>query len=136
VCGELIAQKEARCPYCGEDVGEEEERPWERRQRRPVRRDCEPHRGQLVLILGIVSLVALACGGFGAVVGLPCAIIAWILGTKDLARMEAGTMDPEGQGITQAGRVCGIVGTIIDSLLMLACIAYLGFIALMMVTQK
>jgi hypothetical protein len=129
-CGERIGRHDERCRHCGEDLAEEEERPWDRPYRRPVRRDCEPHRGSLILVFGILSLVVLACGGLG-IIGLPFAILAWVLGNQDLEKMRAGTMDPEGQGLTQAGRICGIVGTIIDGLLALACVAYLGFALIM-----
>jgi hypothetical protein len=126
-CGERIGRNDKRCRYCGEDVAEEEERPWDHSYRRPVRRDCDPHRGQLILIFGIVSLVSMLCA-FLLVFGLPLGIVAWVLGSKDLAKMDAGTMDPEGRGLTQAGRICGIVGTILDSLYLLGCGAYVVFV--------
>jgi predicted Zn finger-like uncharacterized protein len=124
-CGERIGVDDERCRYCGEEVAEEEERPWERSHRLPVRRDCEPHRGQMILVFGIVSLALLACGAMTAVFGLPFGIAAWLLGSKDLEKMRQGTMDPEGQGLTQAGRICGIVGTILDGLFLLGCGAYI-----------
>jgi hypothetical protein len=71
------------------------------RRRPPI--DLEPHRGTLILVLGILSLVA--CGFFGPV--------AWIMGSNDLREIEAGRMDPAGEGQTRAGRVCGIIGTIL-----------------------
>jgi hypothetical protein len=63
----------------------------------------KPHRGTLILVLGILGLVV--CG--------PLAIVAWLLGSGDLKAMDAGTMDPAGRGTTQAGRICGIIGTIL-----------------------
>jgi hypothetical protein len=33
------------------------------------------------------------------------------MGRRDLKMMQQGTMDPEGRGQTQAGMVCGIIGT-------------------------
>ena len=105
----------ARCPYCGavpEDYEEEDERPWEERRFRG-RRDAEPHRGVLILVLGIISivLVAIACGP----VGLPLGIAAWVMGHKDLRKMRENIMDDEGMGLTQAGWICGIIGTILDT---------------------
>jgi hypothetical protein len=88
-----------------EDVPEEpddddyEPRPTRSRRRR---RFYVEHRGAMVLTLGILSLVA--CSPLGPV--------AWIMGNNDLAAMRAGRMDPSGQGITQAGQICGIIGTI------------------------
>lgn len=62
-----------------------------------------PHRGVLVLVLGILSIVL--CGLLGPV--------AWIMGNKDMAEIDAGRMDPTGRGMTQAGKICGIVGTVL-----------------------
>lgn len=63
----------------------------------------KPHRGTLVLVLGILSLVVCS----------PLGIAAWIMGSGDLKQMDAGTMDPSGRGNTQAGKICGIIGTIL-----------------------
>jgi hypothetical protein len=60
-----------------------------------------PHRGVLILVLGILSIVL--CTLLGPIV--------WMLGKGDLAQIDAGQMDPEGRSLTQAGMVCGIVGT-------------------------
>ena len=57
------------------------------------------HRGTLVLVLGILGLVCCFI----------CGIIAWVLANKDIKEMDEGIMDPEGRGITQAGKICGIV---------------------------
>ena len=62
-----------------------------------------PHQGALILTFGIVSIVC--CFPFG--------IAAWIMGNKDLQKIDAGQMDPTGRGLTNAGKICGIVGTII-----------------------
>ncbi|MGP1308973.1 MAG: DUF4190 domain-containing protein [Phycisphaerales bacterium] len=59
-----------------------------------------PHRGVLILVLGILSLV-MSC--------FPLGIVAWVLGHSDLKDMEAGVMDPEGRGMTLAGKILGIV---------------------------
>ena len=62
-----------------------------------------PHRGGLILALGIIGLVACA----------PVGIFAWVMGKKDLAAIDGGSMDPTGRGTTQAGMVCGIVATVL-----------------------
>jgi hypothetical protein len=64
----------------------------------------QPHRGALVLVLGILGIV------FGCA---PVAIVAWVMGRSDLAKIDAGVMDPAGRGTTQAGMILGIVGTIL-----------------------
>ena len=43
-----------------------------------------------------------------------CGIVAWVMGNADLAEMDAGTMDPEGRGLTQAGKICGIVSVALN----------------------
>jgi len=63
----------------------------------------KPHRGTLVLILGILGLII--CG--------PVGIAAWAMGASDLKEMDAGTMDPSGRGTTQAGKICGMVACIL-----------------------
>jgi hypothetical protein len=63
----------------------------------------KPHRGTLILVLGILSLVVCS----------PLGIAAWVMGAGDLKQMDAGTMDPSGRGNTQAGKICGIIGTIL-----------------------
>ena len=60
----------------------------------------KPHRGTLILVLGILSIVF--CGIFTA-------IPAWIMGNTDLAEMNAGTMDSSGRGLTNAGRIMGMI---------------------------
>ncbi len=62
----------------------------------------KPHRGGAVLALGICGLVV--CG--------ICGVIAWGMGTTDLAEMKAGRMDPSGYSTTNAGRICGIISTV------------------------
>lgn len=63
----------------------------------------KPHRGTLILVLGILGLVI--CG--------PLAIVAWVLGTGDLKQIDAGLMDP-------TGRICGIVGTVLFAISIIA----------------
>jgi len=38
------------------------------------------------------------------------------MGNNDMQQIEAGMMNPSGKGITNAGKICGIVGTIIGIL--------------------
>jgi hypothetical protein len=97
------------CCHCGELLDEEEELRWDEDEPFPPdRRDYEPHRGTLILVLGILGLVALP-------LGLPCGIAAWVLGQGDLKKMEAKIMDPAGRLNTSAGRICGIIGTVVCS---------------------
>jgi hypothetical protein len=72
----------------------------------------------MILVLGIL----------GIIVCFICGIFAWVMGNKDLKAMDAGLMDPSGRGLTNAGRICGIVSTILVSVgLLIYCgVAVLG----------
>ena len=48
-------------------------------------------------------LMALVCFGFWA-----------LMGKNDLKEMDAGIMDPAGRGLTNAGRICGMIAVIIQ----------------------
>jgi hypothetical protein len=61
-----------------------------------------PHRGVLILVLGILGIFCLIT-----------AIAAWIMGKGDLAAMDAGQMDPSGRGLTSAGKILGMIFTIL-----------------------
>ena len=63
----------------------------------------KPHRGVVILVLGILGLV----------VCFICGIIAWVMANTDQREMEAGRMDPAGMGMTKAGKICGMIGVII-----------------------
>src|SRR5262245_7345022 len=58
-CGELIGATATRCRHCNErlDDRDEDDDDDENRWRPVVRRDAEPHRGTLIMVLGIVSIV-------------------------------------------------------------------------------
>jgi len=66
-------------------------------------RAFQAHRGDAVLVLGIIGLM------FCCILG----IIAWVMGNNDLRQMDAGRMDPTGRSITNAGRILGIVSVCI-----------------------
>ncbi len=40
-------------------------------------------------------------------------IAAWVMGSGDMKEIEVGTMDPAGRGTTQAGKICGMIATIL-----------------------
>lgn len=57
----------------------------------------------MILIFGIIGLVA-------CVIFAP---VAWIMGNADMKEIRAGTMDPEGESLTNIGRILGIIGTVL-----------------------
>ena len=80
----------------------------------------KPQRGTLILVLGILGLVI--CG--------PCGIAAWIMGNADLKEMDSGVMDPSGRSTTNAGKICGMIATILMILSVLAMIAIFAIFGL------
>lgn len=60
----------------------------------------QPHRGALILILGILGIVT-TCP-------IP-SIMAWVMGSYDLGEMQMGRMDESGQGMTNVGRLLGMI---------------------------
>jgi len=67
-----------------------------------VPQTLQPHRGVMILVLGILGIVCCFI----------CGIVAWVMGNNDLRDMDAGIMDPSGRGLTQAGKICGIVSIV------------------------
>lgn len=62
-----------------------------------------PARGGTILVLGILSLVV--CGILGP--------IAWSMGNEELRRIERGEVDPSTRGNVTAGRICGMIASIL-----------------------
>jgi hypothetical protein len=71
------------------------------------------HRGVMILVFGILGLVI--CFPFG--------IAAWVMGNHDLKAIRAGQMDPLGEGLTQGGRIVGMIATILAAVGLLICLA-------------
>lgn len=64
----------------------------------------KPHRGVMILVFGILGF--LLCFIFG--------IVAWVMGNRDMQEMRAGVMDRSGEGLTNTGRILGIVAAILN----------------------
>jgi hypothetical protein len=69
--------------------------PWE--QPGALRRDYLAHRGPWLVVLGVAALL---CAIALPPVGLALGILTWRLAQSDLARMNAGQMDPAGRPTT------------------------------------
>ena len=59
--------------------------------------------GTLILILGILSIVCIQLLG----------PVAWIMGNKAIAQIDANPSAYTNRGTVNAGRICGIVGTVL-----------------------
>jgi hypothetical protein len=102
-----------RRPSRRDDADDEEDRP------RRSRRRGQPHRGGMILALGIVSLFMMP---------LVLGPIAWIMGNSDLRDMRAGRMDREGESQTNTGRILGMVSTILGIVgLVIGCLFFVFF---------
>jgi len=99
MCGERIKAAATRCRYCGEDL----------KNKGSYRGGLASHRGGLILAFGIIGLV----------ICLPFGIAAWVMGNNDLREIEAGRMDPAGEGLTKAGKIVGMIS---------CCLALLGIV--------
>lgn len=84
-----------------EDEDDRDDRPRKRRRRGYMKE----HRGNIILILGILGIV-----GVGAPI---TSIIAWIMGNNDIREIRAGRMDPAGESSTNTGRILGMISTIL-----------------------
>ena len=62
-----------------------------------------PDRSGTIMVLGILSL--LVCSVMGP--------IAWSMGNEELRRIDAGQAPPEGRSNASAGRVCGMISSIL-----------------------
>jgi hypothetical protein len=125
-CGGKNPPWELTCCFCGESFLRDDEGrpPWERYSRR-LRRDIEPHRGSLIMTLGLVSVISSAIP-FLFVIGLPSGIAAWFMGQRDLKKLNARQMDPAGTSRTHSGWMCGIIGTLIHTLYAIGCAGCVG----------
>jgi hypothetical protein len=75
-----------------------------------------PGRGALILTLGILSIVI--CGPLGP--------FAWVMGSGDLKKIAAGQISADAKALTQAGMICGIIGTVFLALGLLWCLFFGG----------
>lgn len=84
-----------------------------------------PVNSTLILVFGIISIVFTLICGFGGIFG----IVAWIMGNGALKTL-AQVGDPMAQRSTvNAGRICGIIGTILMALGVILYAAYFIFLA-------
>ena len=63
-----------------------------------------PHRGAMILVFGILGILGWC---------IIFSILAWVMGNTDLAEIDAGRMDPSGRGLTNAGRILGMIACIL-----------------------
>lgn len=97
------------CPECGTPIG------------RAIPSSLPAGGATTALVCGILSIVGVFTCAF---VGLPLGIVAMVSGAKAKRRIQMGQADPAGQGSAKAGAVCGLIGVILNSLGIIATLAY------------
>jgi hypothetical protein len=64
----------------------------------------EESQATTILVLGILSLIC-SC--------LPLGIAAWVMGNRELQAIDSGRRNPDNRGTANAGRIIGIVATVL-----------------------
>jgi len=111
-CGAVIHGQARRCRNCVASVRRADNEDDDDRLRRP-------HRGGLILFLGIMGALCGAlglCCGVPAVGGLAFGIPAWVMAANDLHKMRTGMMDMRGMANTQSGQSYAVVGVLLSLL--------------------
>lgn len=100
----------APCPECGTPVAQFGQQP-----------DQTQGKAIASMVLGICSLIT--CFAYG-IIGMPCAIIAIVLAKKARLAVQAGTAPQSSLGMASAGRICGWIGVVLNSLVLLLLLFY------------
>jgi hypothetical protein len=87
-CGGTVSDQAPSCPHCGHPI-------------RPTKTGATK-----VLVFGIISLVP----GYGLIFGP----LAWRFGNREIREINAGLRMPRGRRKSRAGRLLGIIGTVIS----------------------
>ena len=75
----------------------------------------EASQATTILVLGIIGVVF--CQFLGPV--------AWVMGNNELQAIDAGRRAPENRGTANAGRILGIIGTVLLALGILAFVLFI-----------
>jgi hypothetical protein len=76
----------------------------------------EESQATTILVLGILSLIC-SC--------LPLGVAAWVMGNRELQAIDSGRRNPDNRGTANAGRVIGIVATVLGLIGFIILIAFL-----------
>lgn len=101
-----------RCPECGAVV-QQFAGPGTQKQGKAI----------ASMVLGICALVV-GCMSYG-LLGLPCGILAVIFAKHARVAVQAGSAPVTSLGMATAGRVCGWIGIVVSSLILLLFVLYI-----------
>lgn len=76
----------------------------------------EASQATTVLVLGILGLVI--CGILGP--------FAWVMGNRELQAIDSGMRPPENRSTANAGRILGIIGTVLLGIGLLVFLFFIG----------
>src|SRR5207247_1952487 len=102
-----------------DDMEHLDDRPWDRPG--SVRRDCEPHRGPFLNLVGTVSLlcgICSLCTLLPGLIGLPLGLATWVMARNDFRKMEAGLMAMDPAKKAEHGTGDAASGTVFHFLLL------------------
>lgn len=91
-----------------------------RRDRDDDDRGGAPHRGDTIMVMGILSIV------LGFPIGLILGLIALNMANTDLMQMASGSMDRSGKNSTQTGKTCATVGLVLNAIGLIGCCGCIG----------
>jgi hypothetical protein len=81
-----------------------------------VRRDCEPHRGLFLQLLGASSMflgLLSSCLLLPILAGVPLSVAVWVMARRDQEKMHVGLMDPEGKEAVEVARRWAMNGLVL-----------------------
>ena len=85
----------------------------------------------MLLTFGILSVVMalMSCGCYGlfAPIGLGFGIAGWYMSAKDFFKLNSGQINQVGSGLIQSSYTLGIIGTVLNSLIILLFGAVIAF---------
>jgi hypothetical protein len=76
----------------------------------------EESQATTILVLGILSLIC-SC--------LPLGVAAWVMGNRELQAIDSGRRNPDNRGTANAGRIIGIVATVLGLIGLVVLFAFL-----------
>lgn len=97
------------------EIDESDVRPWAKPG--AVRRDCEPHRGKLIVFAGRLSITMGLTGCCMPLLLLPAwglLLFALVVSRQDLPLIERGLMDRDGETMTRHGGRAALVGMLVS----------------------